>query len=155
MTLFFRRTSFYNLARPQEWVQRCGSSGSGVMEVAATLAVLAVPAAASDVPSGQDVVLHEVLVDAQDTVTWLRFRFLTPQITRGEGQVTFEVAGKDMMHLCETVALPYIDEYALSGDKVVISFMDRITEFGQPDPEATQFFESFRPENGVCMWDEF
>lgn len=125
------------------------------MKVAAILTLFATPLAAADVPSGQQIALHEVLVDAQETVTWLRFRFLAPQIAAGAGQVTYEVAGQDMLNLCETVALPYIEEYALSGDKIVISFMDRITEFGQRDPAATQYFESFRPENGVCMWDEF
>lgn len=119
------------------------------------IALLASPLAAAEVPSGQEVILQEVLVDEQETVTWLRFRFLAPQIAGGGGQITYEVAGQDMLHLCETVALPYIDEYTLNGDKVVISFMSQITEFGQSDPDVTQYFESFRPENGVCMWDEF
>jgi hypothetical protein len=131
-----------------------GGSCRRVLGICA-IVVLATPLAAAEVPSGQDVVLHEVLIDAQETVTWLRFRFLAPQIAVGEGQVTYEVAGRDMLHLCEAVALPYIDEYTLNGDKVVISFMSRITEFGQSDPDVTQYFESFRPENGVCMWDEF
>lgn len=122
---------------------------------ACVFALLAFPLAAAEVPSGQDVTLHEVLIDEQEGVTWLRFRFLAPQIVGGEGQIPYEVAGQDMLHLCEVVALPYMDEYRLSGDKVVISFMDQITEFGQSDPDVTQYFESFRPENGVCMWDEF
>lgn len=119
------------------------------------LALIAAPLAAAEVPSGQEVVLHEVLVDEQGIVTYLRFRFLTPQIAVGPSQVTYDVAGQDMMHLCEVIALPYIDEYTLAGDRIVISFMDRITDFGQPDPDAVQYFEQFRPENGVCMWDEF
>jgi hypothetical protein len=125
------------------------------MKFAAALALLATPVAAVDVPSGQQIALYEVLIDEREAVTWLRFRFLAPQIAGGEGQIPYEVAGQDMQHLCKTVALPYIAEYTLSGDKVVISFMDRIVEFGESDPEATQYFESFRPENGVCMWDEF
>lgn len=125
------------------------------MKVFAALLLLATPLSAADVPSGQEVVLHEVLVDAQDTATYLRFRFLAPQIAAGDGQVTYEVAGQDMMHLCASVALPYMADYALAGDKIVISFMDRITEFGQADPDAVQYFEQFRPEDGVCMWDEF
>lgn len=125
------------------------------MKVFAALLLLATPLSAADVPSGQEVVLHEVLVDAQDTATYLRFRFLAPQIAAGDGQVTFDVAGQDMMHLCASVALPYMADYALAGDKIVISFMDRITEFGQADPDAVQYFEQFRPEDGVCMWDEF
>tara|TARA_B110000908_G_C10005090_1_gene335914 strand:- start:185 stop:619 length:435 start_codon:yes stop_codon:yes gene_type:complete len=115
----------------------------------------ATPLVANPVPSGQEATLHEVLVDAQDSTTYLRFRYITPQIADGAQKIGFAVAGEDMMHLCQTFALPYIDQYALEGDKIVISFMDRITEFGVPDPDATQYFESFRPKNGVCMWDEF
>ena len=125
------------------------------MRAVIALLLSATPLAAADVPSGQTVTLHEVLVDAQDDTTYLRFRFVAPQIAAGAAQIPFDVAGGDMMHLCETLALPYITEYGLTGDKVVISFMDRITEFGVPDSEATQYFEAFRPENGICMWDDF
>jgi hypothetical protein len=123
----------------------------------AVLALLcaATPLAAAEVPSGQEVTLHEVLVDAQDTATYLRFRFLAPQIAAGPSKIGFDVAGTDMMHLCNVLALPYVDEYALEGDRIVISFMDRITEFGVPDPDATQYFEQFRAESCACMWDEF
>ncbi|WP_299561258.1 DUF6497 family protein [uncultured Sulfitobacter sp.] len=117
--------------------------------------VLSGPASGTEVPSGQKISLHEVLVDAQGDKTWLRFRFLAPQIARGETQIPFDLAGDDMLHLCDTFVLPYMDEYALAADKIVISMMDRITEFGQPDPDATQYFESFRTENGVCIWDDF
>ena len=125
------------------------------MKIVAALILLTTPLAASPVPSGQEATLHEVLVDAQESKTYLRFRYITPQIGPGAQKVSFEVAGNDMLHLCETFALPYIDQYALEADTIVISFMDRITEFGMPDPDAIQYFESFRSENGVCMWDEF
>ena len=125
------------------------------MKALAALALLATPLAAQDVPSGQALTLHEVLVDAQDTATWLRFRFLAPQIAAGAEQISFDTAGDDMFQLCLSFALPYMAEYALSADKIVISFMDRITEFGQPDPDAVQYFEAFRPEGDTCIWDEF
>jgi hypothetical protein len=130
-------------------------SGRAMPRLALIFAVLAGPLVAADVPSGQQVVLHEVLVDAQDTVTYLRFRFLAPRIAAGEGQITYDLAGQDMMHLCQTVALPYLRDYALEGDRIVISFMDRITEFGQPDPDVIQFFESFRAQDDTCIWDDF
>jgi len=119
------------------------------------LILLATPVAAADVPSAQEVTLHEVLIDVQADATWLRFRYLTPQIAEGDAQISFEIASDDMMHLCQTFALPYLVEHTLSPDKIVVSFMDRITEFGQPDPDAIQYFEAFRPEDGVCIWDEF
>jgi hypothetical protein len=125
------------------------------MRVLTALLLLATPVAAADVPSGQQITLHEVLVDAQDAVTYLRFRFLAPQIAEGEAKIDFVTSGEDMMHLCQTLVLPYLDEYALEGDRIVISFMDRITEFGVPDPDAVQYFESFSTQDDVCIWDEF
>lgn len=125
------------------------------MTLSAAAMLIAAPVAAAEVPSGQSVTLHEVLVDAQAAQTWLRLRFFAPQIARGEAQIPYEVAGEDMLYLCDTFAVPYMAEYGLAADKIVISFMDRITEFGQPDRDATQYFESFRTENGACIWDEF
>ena len=113
----------------------------------------ATPALAIDVPSGQPVELHEVLVDDLGDEVWLRFRFIAPEIAREGGSITYATAEPDFMHLCETLALPYIAEYALSGDVVVISLADRDTEFGQADPDATQFFEAFRPVDNTCIWE--
>tara|TARA_R110002049_G_scaffold46486_1_gene135069 strand:- start:986 stop:1324 length:339 start_codon:yes stop_codon:yes gene_type:complete len=111
--------------------------------------------AASDLPSGQEVVLHEVLIDKQSDTTWLRFRYLAPQIAAGEAQIAFDAAGNDLLTLCQTFALPYVAEHALIVDKIVVSFMDRITEFGVTDPDAVQYFEAFRPEGDSCIWDDF
>lgn len=119
-------------------------------------AALAVsPASADEVPSGQSVSLHEVLVDERGGTTWLRFRFLAPQIGADAGKIGFDVAGQDMLHLCDTLALTYIDDFELPGDRIVISLMDRVTDFAVADPDATQYFEAFRPVDGSCMWDEF
>lgn len=115
--------------------------------------LLATPALAVDVPSGQPVELHEVLVDDLGDEIWLRFRFLAPQIARDGGSVSYAAAEPDFMHLCETLALPYIAEFALTGDVIVISMADRKVEFGQPDPDATQFFEAFRPVDNTCIWE--
>ncbi|MFC6638782.1 hypothetical protein GV827_02760 [Sulfitobacter sp. JBTF-M27] len=111
------------------------------------------PALAIDVPSGQPVELQEVLVDEIGTETWLRFRFIAPEITRDGGAVDYETAAFDMSHLCDVLALSYIDQYALSGDVIVISLSDRATEFGTADPNATQFFEAYRPVDNVCIWE--
>lgn len=116
-------------------------------------AALGGPAFAQDVPSGQPVELHEVLVDEVGTETWLRFRFVAPQIAREGGSITYVDAEPDMQHLCDKLALPYIDQYALSGDVIVISLSDRPTEFGQADPDATQFFDAYRPDGASCIWE--
>ncbi|MEQ6247333.1 DUF6497 family protein [Sulfitobacter sp. HNIBRBA3233] len=123
--------------------------------IALLLAFVATPLWAADVPSGQSVTLHEVLVDEHPGTTYLRFRFLAPMIGASPDGVDYEVTGADMLFLCETLALPYISDFQLEGDRIIISMMDRVTEFAVPDPDATQVFEAFRPVDGTCMWDDF
>ncbi|MFK7837924.1 MAG: DUF6497 family protein [Sulfitobacter sp.] len=119
----------------------------------AALILAASPALALDVPSGQTVALQEVLVDEVGTETWLRFRFVTPQITQGTQGVDYDTAITDMAHLCEALAIPYAAQYDLAGDVIVISLADRETEFGVADPDATQFFEAYRPVDNACIWE--
>lgn len=118
---------------------------------------LASPVAAQqmDVPSGQDVTLSEVLIDEQSGETWVRFRFVAPDIARDGGSVNYDIAAPDMDHLCDTLAIPYLQQYALRPTRVVISLSDREVPFGAPTPEATQFFETYRPETTRCIWEEF
>ena len=114
------------------------------------------PAAyAQDVPSGQVVALHEVLIDEVNAQNWLRFRFIAPQIARDGGGITFAQAEPDMAHLCQATAVPYMAEYGLSADMIVISMSDQIVEFGETNPDATQFFDAFRVENETCIWEAF
>jgi hypothetical protein len=124
-----------------------------VIRLAVALILAASPALAIDVPSGQPMELHEVLVDDMGAETWLRFRFIAPQIARNGGSVDYVKAEPDMAHLCENLALPYITEYALEGQMIVISLADRETEFGEADPDATQFFEAYRPVDNSCIWE--
>ena len=121
--------------------------------VCAALMLCATPSYAVEVPSGQPVELHEVLVDDLGAETWLRFRFIAPQIARDGGSVDYEKAEPDMQFLCDSLAVPYIAEYKLEGEVIVISLADRVTEFGQPDPDATQFFEAYRPVDNSCIWE--
>lgn len=117
----------------------------------AAAALAASPVIAADVPSQQEVALSEVLVDrvgADDTV---RLRFLAPDLA------TMDVgdALADLQVLCDDVALPYLDDYDLTADVIVVSLMDRPVPFGQTDPEATQLFEAFRVENGACVLEPY
>ncbi len=131
------------------------------MKLAAALILVATVARAAevpagpqvDVPSGQSVTLQEVLVEKMAAETWLRFRFIAPQIARDGGTVTYDQAGPDMASLCNTLAIPYLAHYDLTGDVVVISLADRATEFGSADPDATQFFEAFRIQDNDCIWE--
>ena len=108
-----------------------------------------------EVPSGQPMELTEVLVDDSPGETWVRFRFVAPQIAREGGTVSFDVASADMDHLCETLVLPYLAEYQLEAARVVLSLSDRPVEFGAQDPDVVQIFEAYRPESGACIWEGF
>lgn len=126
--------------------------------LAAALGLAALPSAAQQevaVPSGQPVVLSQVLVDDTPGETWVRFRFLAPRIARDGGDVNYDVATQDMEHICRSLVLPYLKTYELSPARVVISLSDRDVPFGSTDPQATQFFEAYRPEETNCIWEEF
>ena len=108
-----------------------------------------------EVPSGQEITLQDVIWNAPgpDGLA-LRFRFLAPGIAPGGG-VDFETAAADMQHLCDTYALPRIADQGPHPEQVIISLSDVAVAFGEAAPEATQFFESFRIEDGVCVWEIF
>ena len=108
---------------------------------------------AADVSAGDNVVLQEVLVDQVAGETWLRFRFVAPALA--EGEVDHAALAQQMVQLCDGLAIPYGAEYGLESDVIVISLGDRPTEFGIADPEATQFFEAYRPVDNACIWEAF
>lgn len=120
----------------------------------ALAAVLVGPvAAAGPVPSEQEVQLTEVLVDEVAGESWIRFRFLAPGIGRATGTLGFAEAEPDMMYLCQEVAIPYLAEYALEGDVIMISMSDKPIEFGAADPDVTQFFDAYRIVDNLCIWE--
>lgn len=104
-------------------------------------------------PSGQLVELFEVLVDTVGEETWLRFRFLAPAIARDGEALSYAQAEADFLHLCTAVALPYLQEFELQADVIVVSLSDRPVTFGTSDPDATQYFEAFRVTNNTCVWE--
>jgi hypothetical protein len=136
--------------------------------LSALLAALALRAAATEgvqvvagvdepvpVPSGQSVTLQDVIWNAPGTDGMaLRFRFVAPGIAPGGG-VDFDAASTDMQHLCDTYALARLAEFGPAPEQVVISLSDRAVAFGDAAPDVTQFFESYRIENGVCVWEMF
>lgn len=132
--------------RQRSWVRGCA------LICAVTTAA---PVWAQDVPSGQIVALDEVLIDTVNDEDWLRFRFLAPQIARDTGDITYAAAEGDFAHLCETVARPYLAEFDLEPEVIVIALMDRPVPFGQADADATQFIEAFRIEGDACVWEAF
>ena len=123
--------------------------------VGAFVAMIAGSCVAQDVPSGQPISLHEVLIDNVNNESWLRFRFIAPRIARADGDITYGDAALDMEHLCASFVLPYLSEYDLNSDMIVISLADQKTEFGDTNPDATQFFDAFRVKNMACIWEAF
>ena len=107
------------------------------------------------VPSGQVVTLREILIDEVPGAPWLRFRFLAPAIARDGGTVAPVAAAEDMDHLCREIAAPYAEAQGLMPERIVISLSDRDLAFGETNPDATQFFDVFRLEDGLCIWEEF
>ncbi|MFC7705307.1 DUF6497 family protein [Plastorhodobacter daqingensis] len=103
------------------------------------------------VPSGLPVTLQETLWQGPDEVDghWLRLRFVAP------GLGTWESSILDMAHLCDTVALTLLAETGRTADVIMISLADRPSEFGQIDPDLVQFIEAFRPDDGICMLEDF
>ncbi len=104
-------------------------------------------------PSGQSVDLYEVLIDDVGAERWLRFRFIAPDIAGADGALTFTETQEGFEHLCAMFAGPYMEEFALDADVVVISLLDRPVEFGVSDPEATQLIEAFRITDAGCQWE--
>jgi hypothetical protein len=107
------------------------------------------------VPSGQKVRLLDVIHNqpGPEGLT-VRYRFLAPAIAPGGG-VDFETASADMMHLCQTYALPRVREGGPQPMQIVISLSDAPVEFGAASPEVTQFFEAYSLDGDACIWEPF
>jgi hypothetical protein len=82
----------------------------------------------------------------------MRFRFLAPGIADA---VDFETAAADMLALCTGYALPRVPDPGPQPQQIVISLHDRVLPFGEAAPEAVQYFEAYRIEDGACVWDMF
>ena len=108
------------------------------------------------VPSGQLVTLQEVIWNVPGPMGLaIRFRFLAPAIARDGGTVGFEVAAADMLHLCQNYALSRVAEFGPQPGQIIISLSDQALPFGEPAPNATQFFEAYRVESDACIWEAF
>lgn len=120
---------------------------------AAALATTGLVTSVLGAPSGQPIELYDVLIDEVGAETWLRFRFLAPEIAKVGGTVSFAQAEPDLEYLCSEVALPYIAEFDLKPEFVAVVLLDQPIEFGVSDPEVTQFIDLFRVTSGACVWE--
>jgi hypothetical protein len=120
------------------------------------LQVLPLLAAPLTMPSGQVVVPQQIILNAPGPDgSAVRFRFLATAIARNGGTVNYDQASGDMQSLCNTYVIPKLVEMDLNAANVIVSLADRMVDFAKADPEATQFFEAFRIENGVCIWEAY
>ena len=104
------------------------------------------------VPSGQAVTLQEVIwnVPGAQGLT-LRFRFVAPDLAAWD----VAVAQADMQALCDGYAAPRMTDFGPVPEQVVISLADAARPFGETAPDAVQYFEAYRIENGACIWEIF
>lgn len=117
------------------------------------LTLISAPTLAFDLPSGLPVEFQESFYERQDDGgLWARFRFVMPAI--GAEDVGYAEVADDFLILCENYALPSLSGQDIPG-QIIISLADRATEFGVTNPEATQFFEAFRPKDASCIWEDF
>lgn len=105
-----------------------------------------------EVPSGRDLSLIEIVTNAPGPAgATARFRFLAPGLTSDEA----ETAAADMQVVCDSFAVQRIDGMVPAPQQIVISFASAVVPFGEAAPEVVQFFESYRPDNGACVWEVF
>lgn len=105
------------------------------------------------VPSGLSLYLQEMLVEAQpDGARVGRFRFVAPALAAG---VSFARVEEDFAFLCAQVAVPELAQVQPDVAQVVISLASAELEFGASDSSVIQFFEAFRIESGLCIWEGF
>lgn len=108
------------------------------------------------VPSGQVVTLQDVIRSDDGALgPVLRFRFVAPQIAGASTDVDFETVSADMLALCQGYAVPRLAGLGAAPRQVIISLAAEATPFGEANPDVTQFFEAYRVENGVCIWEMF
>ena len=102
------------------------------------------------VPSGQAVTLQEVIWNVRGVLgLTLRFRFVAPDLAGQE----LDSALADMQALCESFAMPRSTDFGPVPRQIIISIADAPRPFGEAAPDAVQYFEAYRIENGACIWE--
>ncbi len=118
------------------------------------LPLLAAPALGDErfaLPSGREVALFDTIPDGSA----LRVRFIEADLAEVLLARPYAELEADMRYLCETVVLERLAEIGNGEASVIVSIGDRPVAFGDTDSEATQVFESYRPEDGACIWELF
>ncbi|MCI5038701.1 MAG: DUF6497 family protein [Donghicola eburneus] len=107
---------------------------------------------APTVPSGLDLTLFELILENQpDGQVWARYRFVAPDLQQSD----FDRVSGDFPEICASYALPELDARGTHPAMIVLSYADRPIPFGEAAPEAVQFVESFRVDQGACIWEVY
>ena len=127
----------------------------GLVGLILALAIGAQPVWAENiqVPSGKAVVFHEMIWNQPGSGLTYRFRFISPEITSVGDDLNYAVLERDMAHLCQEFAVPRLAATGPVPSQIVISISSRASEFGQADPEVTQFFEAYSVSDNQCIWE--
>lgn len=105
-----------------------------------------------EVPSGRELSLIDVITNAPGpSGAAARFRFLAPDLTADD----VEASVADMQVVCDEFARERTEGMVPEPQQIIITFMNAAVPFGEPAPDVVQFFESFRIENGACVWEVF
>lgn len=108
------------------------------------------------VPSGQSVTLQDIIWNSAGPAGPVaRFRFVAPAIARAQGKISADQVAADLQHLCENVVLGKLAEMGDLPPNVMVSIADRAVSFGETQPEATQYFESYRIDGVHCISELF
>ncbi|MEZ5796242.1 MAG: DUF6497 family protein [Paracoccaceae bacterium] len=100
------------------------------------------------VPSGRQVQVLDVITNAPGPAgATARFRFVLPGLAQDDD------AAADMEALCNSYALPRVDQMVPAPQQIIIVLADRAVPFGEPAPEAVQFFEAYSVDGGACIWE--
>lgn len=120
--------------------------------IAAPLFLLGAGALAQgiSVPSGQQLEFLEFISEQEGDI--VRFRFLAPQIG---SELTYMDVRDDFQAVCDEQVIPVLEINGITPSQIVLSMSAVDIPFGEDSPDVLQFFEIFRPENGLCIWEEF
>jgi Family of unknown function (DUF6497) len=122
----------------------------------ATAPALAEGAGVIALPSGREVLFHDVIWGEPGPVgLTVRFRFLEADLAAVVESTPYDELEADMKFLCESYALTRISEMGPQPSTVMVSISSSPVDFGTPDPEVVQIFEAYSPDGAACIWEGY
>ncbi|MBF9058527.1 hypothetical protein HKCCSP123_04965 [Rhodobacterales bacterium HKCCSP123] len=108
-----------------------------------------------DAPSGQPLTLHGLLVEENPWSGELQVvvRLLAPSIA-GDRLTNSELR-EDMDWACRTWGVPVAETRSMTPDWVIVEMMEAPVERGVTAPGVRRYFESYRLEGPICIWELF